>query len=359
MKKYKSYLFLLLSTATLISSCKEEEKPEFDRKAMLTSMASAVIIPAYQTLNASLAVFNTKALDFIANPTTTTLAELRSQYIITNKNYQRCAMYSFGPALDYGIKGAFNTFPTDSAKIEANITAGTYTLGSVANTTAIGFPAVDYLLYFGSDSEIIAKFTTDPEAANRKIYLTDLIFKMKTEFQPVLDQWNGSYQSTFIEADGNDVASSCSFLLNEFVKDLELVKNAKIGIPSGQQTGGATLPTYVEAYYSGLSTTFAYESLVGLETCFTGGSGSGLDDYIRDVESDDVTTSLADNIITQFGICKTKMDALGDPLSATVSSNYTSVNEVYLELKKLVIYCKTDMTSMLGILITYQDNDGD
>ncbi len=151
MKKYKSYLFLLLSVATLISSCKEEEKPEFDRKAMLTNMASAVIIPAYQSLNASLAVFNTKALDFIANPTTTTLNELRSQYIITNKNYQRCAMYSFGPALDYGIKGAFNTFPTDSAKIEANITAGTYTLGSGANTTAIGFPVIDYLLYFVSD----------------------------------------------------------------------------------------------------------------------------------------------------------------------------------------------------------------
>jgi len=359
MKKYSSKLILLFAAAALIASCKEEEKPEFDRKAMLTNMASAVIIPAYQTLNSSFAVFYTKANDFITNPTTTTLADLRAQYIVTNKNYQRCAMFSFGPALDYGIKGAFNTFPTDSAKIEANITAGTYTLGSVANATAIGFPAIDYLLYFGSESEIIAKFTTDSEAANRTIYLTDLIFKMKTEFQPVLDQWNGSYQSTFIAADGNDVASSCSFLLNEFVKDIELVKNAKIGIPSGQQTGGATLPTYVEAYYSGLSTTFAYESLVGLETCFTGASGSGFDDYIRDVESDDVTPSLADNIIDQFGICKTKMDALADPLSTTVTTNFASVNDVYLELKKLVIYCKTDMTSMLGILITYQDNDGD
>lgn len=359
MKDYSTKIFFLLITAVLITSCKEDEKPEFDRKAMLTNMASAVIIPAYQTLNLSLAAFNTAALDFIANPTTTTLADLRTQYITTNKNYQRCAMYSFGPALDYGIKGSFNTYPTDSAKIEANITAGTYTLGAVSNTTAIGFPAIDYLLYFGSDSEIITKFTTDSDAANRKIYLTDLIFKMKTEFQPVLDQWNESYLSTFIAADGNDVASSCSFLLNEFVKDIELIKNAKIGIPSGQQTGGATLPNYVEAYYSGLSTTFAYESLVGLETCFTGGIGSGLDDYIRDVESDEITTSLADKIIAQFGVCKTKTDALADPLSSTVISNSGSVNDVYLELKKLVVLCKTDMTSMLGILITYQDNDGD
>lgn len=358
LKILRSGIFLL-TTATLITSCKEDDKPEFDRKAMLTNMASAVIIPAYETLNASLALFYTKAVDFTNNPNTTTLSDLRVQYIITNKDYQRCAMYSFGPALDYGIKGAFNTFPADTQKIEDNIAVGVYSLGSVANTTAIGFPAIDYLLYFGSEAAIISKFSTAPGSGLRKIYLTDLITKMKNEFQPVLNQWNGSYKTTFINADGNDVASSCSYLLNEFVKDLELVKNAKVGIPAGQFTGGATMPEYVEGYYSGLSNTFGYESLVGLETCFTGGSGSGFDDYIRDVESDDLTNSLADNIITQFGVCKTKMNALANPLSNTIGSDFSSVNDVYLELKKLVVYCKTDMTSMLGILITYQDNDGD
>ena len=358
MKKCLINLSFLLA-AVLIASCKEDEKPEFDRKAMLTSMASGVIIPAYTSLSSSLADLYSRAVDFNANPTATTLTNLRNQYVQTNINYQHCAMYSFGPAMDYGIKAAFNTFPTDTGKIESNIAAGSYALGSVTNTTAIGFPALDYLLYYGSDAAILLQFTSDADAPKRKLYLTDLISKMKTEFQPVLDQWNGTYQTTFINADGNDVASSCSYLLNEFVQDLELVKNAKIGIPGGQQTGGATLPAYVEAYYSGLSTTFALESLVGLETCFTGGSGSGFDDYIRDVESDDTNPSLADNILAQFGVCKTKVSGLTSPLSATVNTNFAAVNETYLEIKKLLVYCKTDMTSMLGILITYQDNDGD
>ena len=352
------FIPILVCAATFLSSCKEDEKPEFNRKAMLTNMASAVIIPAYSALNSSLADLYTKTTNFTVNPTTTTLSELRSQYVITNKNYQRCAMYNFGPAMDHGIKMSFNTFPTDSAKIEANITSGSYTLGSVSNTTAIGFPALDYLLYFGSDAAIVNQFTTATEAANRKTYLTDLVNKLKSDFQPVMDAWNGSYKATFINADGNDVGSSCSYLLNEFVRDLELTKNARIGIPSGQQTGGATMPTYVEAYYSGLSTTFAYESLAGLETCFTGGSGQGFDDYVRDVEGA-VTESLADKIIAQFGVCKTQTDALADPLSATVDADFASVNEAYQELKKLVVYCKTDLTSALGILITYQDNDGD
>lgn len=352
-------LILFVALSNFLFSCKEDEKPEFDRRAMLENMASGVIIPAYSTLNSSLEVLLTRVNEFNANPSSTTLSNLKTQYVTANKNYQRCAMYSFGPALDYGIKGAFNTFPTDTSKIEANISAGTYTLGAVTNVTAIGFPAIDYLLYFGSETDVITKFTTDPEAANRKTYLVDLVTKMNDEFQPVLDQWNGTYKTTFIQSDGNDVASSCSYLLNEFVKDIEIVKNAKIGIPGGQQTGGATLPEYVEAYYSQLSTTFAIESLIGLETCFTGGSGLGFDDYIRDVESEDVTTSLADNIIAQFLVCRNQIDALADPLSTTVDSNWSAVNNAFLELKKLVVYTKTDMTSLLGILITYQDNDGD
>lgn len=352
------YTVLLMFISLTVLSCKEDNKPEFDRAGMLTNMADNIIIPGYTTLNNSLSDLQTKAQEFAADPNLTTLASLRSQYVQTNNDYQNCSMYNFGPAMDNGIKAAFNTFPTDTLQIETNIQAGVYNLYSVVNADAIGFPALDYLLYFGTDTDIITDFTTSPNAGFRKLYLTDLVTKMKNEFQPVLTQWNDTYRSTFIEANGNDVASSCSYLLNEFVKDVELLKNARYGIPSGQQTGGATLPQYVEAYYSGLSNDFAFTNITAHKNCFMGGSGLGFDDYIRDVE-DGLSASLADQIIIQFEICINQINGLADPLSTTIDSDFTSVNSLYLELKKLVVYLKTDMTSMLGILITYQDNDGD
>jgi len=350
---------LLLSILLTAVSCKEDEKPEFDRAGMLANMADNLIIPDYTSLNSSLNLFYTKASEFTANPDLTTLAALRSQYVLTNNYYQKCSMYNFGPAMEQGIKAAFNTFPTDTAQIEVNVASGIYNLFSVVNADAIGFPAIDYLLYFGSDAEIIADFSTNPNAGLRKLYLTDLVSKMKNEFLPVLNQWNDSYRSTFILANGNDVASSCSYLLNEFVKDVELTKNARYGIPSGQQTGGATLPAYVEAYYSGLSNDFAFANLTALKNCFNGGSGLGFDDYIKDVEDEDVTESLADKINSQFDVCINQINNLADPLSNTIETDVQSVSTLYLELKKLIVYLKTDMTSMLGILITYQDNDGD
>lgn len=352
-----SVLLLLMCTVTV--SCKKNKKEDFDRKGMLTEMASLVIVPVYNDLHTSLSNLENAAGEFTTAPNSATLSALRSQYVEANKSFQRCSMYDFGPAMTYGIKASFNTFPTDTTKIEANIASGTYVLEDASNSTAIGFPALDYLLYASDEATIISKFSTDTYANERKNYLNDLVAKMKTEFQPVYDQWNGSYPATFIEADGNDVSSSCSHLLNEFVEEMELLKNAKIGIPSGELTGGQALPTYFEAYYSGISTTLIYENLVGLENCFTGGTGSGFDDYIRDVEGSDVSSSLADQIIQQFSVCKSLTSAVSNPLSATASTNPEAVHELYQEIKKLVIYCKTDMTALLGILITYQDNDGD
>ena len=182
---------------------------------------------------------------------------------------------------------------------------------------------------------------------------------MNNEIGPVVDQWNNSYKSSFIAADGNDANSSCSYLVNEFAKEIDLLKGAKIGIPFGQQTGGMLFPNYVEAYWSGYSKTLLIENIAGLKNAFLGGDGLGFDDYIRDVESENTVPSLTDKIIVQLQICTDKTEVLGEPFSNQITTNSAGVSELYNEVKKLLVYCKTDMTSMLGILITYQDNDGD
>ena len=355
----KTYSLTLLVLCLGILSCnKDEDKEEFDRGTMLTNMASSVIEPAYNDLNAHLIQLDNAATSFTADPNSNTLNSLKSSFVAAYKSLQHCKMYNFGPMMDYGVKNAMNTYPTDTTQINANISSGSYNIGSAENIPAIGFPAIDYLLYSGDETAILNSFTTDTDAANRKTYLTDITGKMKDEFAFVVSGWQ-TYESDFIAADGNDVSSSTSLLYNEFVKDIELVKNAKVGIPGGYQTGGQTLPTYVEAFYSGISIELAKESLLGLTTAFNGGTGLGFDDYIKDVEGEEVTASLADNINNQLALCSQKIEVIGTPLSANLSSNSNAVSEAYAECKKLVTYCKTDMSSTLGLLITFQDNDGD
>jgi predicted lipoprotein len=354
--------FLIIAVALpLIAGCdKDEETTEFDRKAMLNNMATAVIIPAFNQLNTDLTDLDASAQTFTATPNTLNLQVVRADFLVAYKSFQKCKMYDFGPMMDQVAKSSMNTYPTDISQIENNISTGSWDLDAVSNIDAIGFPAIDYLLYpaFSSESAAIDSFTTGSSANARAQYLTDVTSKMKTQSNAIASAWSG-YQSGFANADGNDVGSSTSLMFNEFIKDIELLKNAKIGIPAGQQTGGQTLPTYVEGYYSQSSIDLAKESVLGLKETFLGGSGSGFDDYIRDVESEDVTVSLADNIINQFDVLTAKLDAIGSPLSDMLDSNPTGVNEAWQESKKLVTYCKTDMSSALGLLITFQDNDGD
>src|SRR5690606_8237728 len=121
---------------------------------------------------------------------------------------------------------SMNTYPTDTNQIQNNISSGTYTLSSLDNVDAIGFPALDFLLYYGGSSAVLNSFTVDANSANRMNYLLDITDKMKTEFELANNAWT-NYESTFTEADGNDVGSSTSFMFNEFIKDIELIKNAK------------------------------------------------------------------------------------------------------------------------------------
>ena len=42
-----------------------------------------------------------------------------------------------------------------------------------------------------------------------------------------------------------------------------------------------------------------------------------------------------------------------------MASNQSELDELYNLIQQQVVNLKTDMTSAFGVLITYQDNDGD
>jgi predicted lipoprotein len=54
-----------------------------------------------------------------------------------------------------------------------------------------------------------------------------------------------------------------------------------------------------------------------------------------------------------------KLDAVPDPLSESFISNATHVEDAYKEIQKLLTLLKTDVSSALGVQISFMDNDGD
>ena len=62
---------------------------------------------------------------------------------------------------------------------------------------------------------------------------------------------------------------------------------------------------------------------------------------------------------TEFDEAIAALKALTDPLSEQIEGNNDPVLTAFTELQDVIVLLKADVTSVLGVTITYQDNDGD
>ena len=149
--------------------------------------------------------------------------------------------------------------------------------------------------------------------------------------------------------------------MNEFNKDYEIAKNAKLGIPLGKQSLGIQLPDYIEARYSGISLELLRRSIVAHQGLFNGdlntytGPGVGFCEYLAHLERSD----LANTINGRFNSILDKIDTFQNSLETEMGTNSAELDVLYNLIQGQVVNLKTDMTAAFGVLITYQDNDGD
>lgn len=354
-------LSLLLVSVALIGCDKDgnDNKVNFDRSAMLQAMADNHIAPSYATLNGTVNDLTTSFNTFKTNLDQQNLTDLKTAFLAVYRQWQACSMFEFGPAMDVALRSNLNTFPTDTTTINSNIGTGGYNLNTAANIDAKGLPAIDYLLFGMDDAATLTAFQDQA----RLDYLEDLITDISTKVTTVHNAWQNGYTQTFVLKDGVDVGSSLSEVLNQLNFQFELVKNAKIGIPLGKRTLDQALPDKVEALYSGISTELANLNLLAIQSLYLGEIGnsnySSFHAYLIAIDAQYNGSTLASAIEAQLNIAITQVATMPTNLSDAVVNNTTPVNAAYVEVQKTVVLLKSDMPSALGVLITYQDNDGD
>lgn len=376
MKKgpYGVSLILAGIVVAVIASCDSTDTTgdppgkEFQRSEMLAHLANAVILPSYDALQESVGALHTATGAFAGDPTPANLTTLRTSLKAARMAWQDANLFQFGPAESLTLRAALNTYPADEAQIEENVESGDYVLGTIENRAAVGFPAVAYLLYGvgDSDDEVISAYTDAPDASGRMSYLVDNVDFIRSSTDAVVDDWSasgGDYVGTFLSAEnaGTDVGSSLGMLINAFVLHYErFLRDGKIAIPAGVRSMGVPRPTATEAYYGGYSVELAVTNLQALRRLFLGNGpdgteGLGLDDNLIALEA----PALASEIETALDEAVAAVQTLNDPLAEQIESDNEAVLEAFTELQDPVVLLKADMTSVLGITITFQDNDGD
>lgn len=330
--------------------------------SVLVHLGTDVILPSYQQLATATAAEDVAITAFTTAPSAATLSAAQAAFKTAYTAWAGCSEFEFGPAADLFLTTHFtNSFPTDTVTIKSNISGTTYAIDGLANYAAQGFPALDYLLFAYGNDAVLARFTTDKNAAGAKQYLAALTGSLKTKAAAVANAWSaagGNYLAKFIKATGVDAGSSLSLLLNAYVLDFDVnLQNFKIGIPIGLY-GPSVLPKApekTEGYYSGMSDQLLIAQVKAYQQIYLG----GIDKKVAATNAQNNGSPLNTVIKNQLTTLIAKMQALPEPLPAAISSNSSGVTDAYTEVRKMTVLLKVDMSSALGIKISFQDDDGD
>lgn len=348
----------------LFSACKEDSKlssrVDFDRKAMLENWYDNILMPSFDDFNKTAQNLNQDIVDFHNGPSLNQLTQVKSAFVESYKAFQRIKAFDAGPSESISLRASLNTYPADTVQIQYNINNNVMDLSSAQNIDAKGFPALDYLLYTVPDS-----FWLDNSASSILDHLLVISDDIRGLAQQNFDAWT-AIREDFVNASGTDVGSSLGQLVNAINKDYELIKNAKIGFPAGKKTLGKVYPEASEAFFAqNLSMELAAINCEAIRNFYKGISfdggqdGLSLQDYLFELGTQSLGQPLDQLIDDQLLDAITAIREIPSPFSDAVINAQDKVDAAYTAVQRNVISMKTDMPSAMGVLISYQDNDGD
>lgn len=364
-----SKFWIVLISVLCVMACNDpevigDENAAFDRAVMLQNMAENIIKPNFAALKTKTDALDLAVQKFAAESNETNLKAAQTAWEEAYTVWQHCNAFNFGPA-ELPVFGTLNEnlgiFPVNATKIEENISKNNLSFDNFFRDTR-GFLALDYLLFdLEGNANVLSKYGA--AASVRKQYLRNVSLDIKQKIDAVNTDWV-SYATTFVKNNGTDAGSSTSNLYNEFIKSYESIKNFKVLLPAGKRVGQTQAePTKVEAYYSGKSLFFLKEHLKAIENVWLGRSmngkdGIGFEEYLNAVTGG---KELITSTKSQLAEAKNAINALPDNtrLSQTIEKDVAMVEKVGMELQKQTRFFKSDMSSLLGIAITFSSGDGD
>ena len=371
----KKIFILFIALITILACSSSDDSGDttggsnYDRKLLLTNWADNIVIPSYVNYQAKIKVLATNITAFNTSPSEANLMTVRASWLEAYKAYQYVAIYSFGKSEEISLKESANTYPTNAAGIDTNISDGGYNLTLLSQFDKQGFPALDYMIngLGTTNASIVSFYSTNANAANYKKYLTDVAARLQSSADSVLADWNMGYRATYIANSGSSVSSSVNITTNNFVKNLEKnVRSGKLGIPSGVFSSGVKFPEKVEAYYKNDVSRELLNTAVQASKDFfdgkhynsatTGESLKSYLDYVKAVRSGQQLSTIIDN---QYASSLTSNATLNTSFSNQINNDNSKMLAAYDVLQQNVVYIKLDMMQALNITIDYVDGDGD
>ncbi|MDX5320346.1 MAG: imelysin family protein [Bacteroidota bacterium] len=364
MLKNKS-IGLLIGIGLMLTSCGEKSTPSggesFDRLTLLEQVAERRIKPAFDSFSYHSNQLEVRAETFVQNKSAEHLALCQEAWKKTFMAFQQVRMFNFGPgekSLIGDVNENLGTWPIDTNGVESRIIAGDLTMLDFRRDSR-GLLAVEYLLFH---PEASARFS-GADSLKRSNYLLALTTDISTWANEVNQAWLNQL-GAFKADNSKSAGSSTSELYNHFLMSYESIKNYQVALPAGLLVGQTQAdPSKVQNRYSRLSLEALKAHLSAIEaiwlgTALDGSTGIGFDDYLDKVSGG---AELKQATLMQWQAIHQQLDAIPDDasLQEMVVQDPEKVAALFAELQKMTRFLKSDLSSLLGIAITFSSGDGD
>ena len=352
----------------------------FDLSALLNHYANGIILPRYQNFAKATDSLKTSVVTFSQTPNQENLTAVQKAHKSAFLFWEGVRTFSFGPANNVSLGSNTESFPIDTALIEANIISGSYNFALPKFFRSKGLSAIDYLIN-SAEGKKVTTWSTGEGASKRRNYLSVLTHLIDSLADEVVAQWSpsgGNYQKIFVEKTGNSIGSSLGVIVNLYIQGYEFTRTRQIADPAGifLTPLGVSLadnpsPNKLEALYGAFSLELAEIALQGHKDFFTGttearvstsGDTLGLDDYLETLRAKKGDADLHTVILNQFLDSQKKLKEIKTSqgtLKSALENNRESVKNLWVSLQNQVVHLKVNMTSALGVSINFQSSDGD
>ncbi len=340
----------------------------FAKDSMLINMVDNYILSAVNEYLNKVETLNIEIEYFTNQPNVQNLVNIRNAWYQALLVWQDVLFFSNITSLNsHNFIDLTNIYPVDTLNIEDKISLGNTTIETNTDFDTRGFQALDYLLNKRgySDSELVNYLIS---SSNYIGYINNIIDDLQSIAHNLKTEWI-NYRNDFVaDYESNSPGSATSLIVNQLCLTYEYyIRRAKVGLPLGvyNQFSSTVYPEKFECYHYGQSLPFLSRSLISLKNYINGmdysslNNGLGLDDYMDFVDAQYGAMDLTTAINNKFNEIDDKILSLNDPLSDQVIINQVAVQELYDKMHSLLPLLKADLTSALGVSITYSDNDGD
>ena len=358
MKKIKQVGLLLITF--IVTACSDNAPNNnenaintFNIESHLQDIFDIGIRPQVQLLQNEIANFDTLLANFNEVSNEENFNELRESWKTLILSWKPLEVITIG---DFALTSkivAIHFWPIQEETLKTNIENFTVNEFNL-NARARGLGALEYILFSNDYNAFINNDLTENSIAYLNVITDQLIIDIDSYDQEWLD-----YESDFKTGVQSSVTGTQNKLINEIIFTFFDIIVTKIqGVELSNNDNAFLLNS--EAPYSELSLEIIEAQIEFIQKIFSGTFTEGentvsIYDQLNSLERADLIEALE----AQFGLVLTNLSSQENSLEYLIKNNIDALTTLENNITALNVLISTDVVSVLDILVTVSDNDGD